>query len=88
LSKVKKYYYKLSFIDPIIKNIYPNSILFIIFSIKLLDKYKVIINRFRIIIVYNINKKIKILINKEDSLRAYTILESSLITYSTYSYSP
>jgi hypothetical protein len=87
-AKIKEYRRRLSLIDPIIKNIYPDSILFIIFSIKLPNKYKVIINGFRITVVYNINKKIKILVDKEDSLKARTILESALTTCNTHSYSP
>ncbi len=52
--------------------------LFVIFSIKLLDKYKAIINSFHIMILYTINKKIKILVDKEDSIKARTIIEGAL----------
>jgi hypothetical protein len=71
---MKEYYCKLGFIDFIIKSVYLDLILFVIFNLKLLDKYKAIINRFYIIIIYNKDKKIKILINKKNSLKACIII--------------
>jgi hypothetical protein len=60
------------------KSAYPNSMLFAIFSLKLPDKYEAIIDGFRTITSYTINEKIKILADKEDSLKARITLENAL----------
>ncbi len=78
-AKIKEYYCRLGLANPAIKTVYPDPTLFIIFSMKLLDKYKAIINSFRMTILYTINEKIKILSDKEDSIKARTIIDSALV---------
>ncbi len=77
-AEMKEYCRRLGLADPAMKTAYPDPTLFAMFSMKLPDKYEAIIDGFRTTTLYTVDEKIKILADKEDSIKARTVMEGAL----------
>jgi gag-polypeptide of LTR copia-type len=87
-AEMKEYRRKLGLADSAMRNAYPDSTLFAMFSLKLPDRYEATIDGFRTTTAYDEDEKIKILADKEDSLKARTTVQSALAARSARSRSP